>query len=95
MDFQKLILRKQYRNKQVQHNIDVIGVDTETRRDQGKVELLAAETGDYLHPTSFDELIRFFFQRKFRGRDFVFFNLQYDVQAILKWMDVFPTMKAV
>jgi len=95
MDFQRLILRRQYRNKQVQHDINVIGVDTETRRDMGKVELLAAETGDYLHPTSFDDLIRFFFQRKFRGRDFVFFNLQYDVQAILKWMDIFPTMKAV
>ena len=100
MDFKNLILRKQYRNKQAKHNINVCGMDTETRSGSsgapehaGKVELIAAETGDFVHPTSFDNLIQFFFQRKFRGRDFVFFNLQYDVQAILKWMDVFPTVK--
>ena len=93
MEFQNLILKRQHRSKQANRKIKVCGVDTETRSDEGKVELLAAETGEYIHPTSFDDLMRFFFKKKFRGRSFVFFNLQYDVQAILKWMDVFPIMK--
>ncbi len=97
MDFDKLLLKRQHRNEQANTPIVVCGMDTETKAvgpEAGKVQLLAAETGDFVHPTSFDDLMCFFLQKKFRGKKLAFYNLQYDVQAVLKWMDIFPVMKA-
>lgn len=97
MDFDRLLLKRQYRNKQGNRPIIVCGMDTETLAvgpQAGKVQLLAAETGEYIHPTSFDDLMVFFLNRNFRGKKLAFYNLQYDVQAVLKWMDIYPIMKA-
>ena len=96
MDFDKLKLKRQHRNKQSNRAIHVCGMDTETKAagpDAGKVQLIAAETGDYIHPTSFEDLMVFFLNRNFRGKKLAFYNLQYDIQAVLKWMDIYPVMK--
>jgi len=85
--FKKLHIKTQHRRPQVVKPINVCGLDTETHVDIGRVELLASESGEYVLPYSLDDLLDFFFQKRFKGASFVFFNMQYDVQAILKWMD--------
>jgi hypothetical protein len=82
----KLELKRQYRNK-VSHYYyeDTIGYDTETIN--GRAHLIADSKGDYIHPESFQDCISFITRPKYRGIISWFFNINYDVESIMKWLD--------
>jgi len=86
ISFEKLYLKKQYRVDAKMKLLNPVGLDTETDPTENKTLLLAAENGRYINPESFREIVEFCFFHRFRGRQFVFYNLQFDVQAMLKWL---------
>lgn len=61
---------------------DIIGFDTETYK--GKVTIIADSNGGYLIPHNPDNLLRFLTQNKYRNKINFFFNLEYDMNAIIK-----------
>jgi len=85
--FKKLKLTRQHRNVPKKKLLSAIGCDTETHTSVNRVELIATEDGSYLNPLSEEALLHFFFKDQFRGKVFVFYNLRFDVQAVLKWFD--------
>lgn len=86
VQWERLTVKKQYRPllRPFYHE-DVQGYDTETL--QGKAVLIADGKGDYDHPESFDDCIKFLTRKKYRGVIGWFKNINYDVEAILKWLD--------
>lgn len=82
--FAALKLQNQFRSQSKVKLINPIGADTETDSRIGKVELLALETGEHVHPRFIDDVFDLLFQKKYKKNVYVFYNLKYDVQAILK-----------
>ena len=100
--FEEMVIGKQGRNKTVQKEIiRHVGLDTETL--DGKLHLLTyfdvseglqmKDKMDYLY-INVDEpdkniyhILKFLTQRRFNKSLNWFYNLNYDVRAILRWMD--------
>lgn len=80
-DFRKIVYRyRPIRKPKTARNIEAIGFDTEAGRD-GKTFLYALSTGDCFTP---DDLLEGLFSRKYRGRQYVVYNLKYEQGAILQ-----------
>lgn len=70
-----------YQNKKVDTvSISVIGLDTEAY-DDGKCFMIASSEGDCWHP---EEFPRCLFNRKYRQKNFVTYNLKYDSGAFVQ-----------
>lgn len=82
--FEQLSIKKQYRVKPKDQQVVPIGYDTET---QGGLCKLLCSPSYHLHPMSFDDILFFLTSHKNRGKIGFFYNLRYDFQAILKWLD--------
>jgi len=61
------------------------GLDTETYN--GYAKLICSNDGDYKFLESFDDVIQFLTQNKFRGRYNWFFNIRFDFEALIKYLD--------
>ncbi len=61
-----------------------LGVDTETY--QGKAVLIADSEGNYVEPSSLEDIGEFLLHRRNRGKNGTFYNLRYDIQAILRFL---------
>lgn len=82
----RLHLRKQHRSGGKPKPLTLVGFDSETNPAENKTRLLCFENGDSFNPDSFGTILEAFFQKKFRGISFVCYNLQFEVQAALKWL---------
>jgi len=82
IDFSKIIYRcsRFSRRKLPDKSIEVIGLDTEAYKT-GRCFMLATSLQDTFHP---DEFPQCFFNRKYRGSNFVTYNLSYDEGALLQ-----------
>ena len=91
MEFKNLILTKQYRykNKHIDKQKTIIGFDTETY--DGKAFLLCDSENSYTMDS--DNMIEWLMQRKYRDSINFFYNIDYDVMAILKNIMDFPAFK--
>ena len=84
--FEKLWFKKQYRQKpKPVKPFEIIGFDTETIK--GRAELITNSYGDVIHPNSFYDCVGFLCKDATRGSVGFFYNLKYDFQAILKWLE--------
>lgn len=83
VSFNRLFIKKQYRALAKDRDVDVIGYDTETQ--EGLCKLIASPC-DYCHPRKADDIFHFLTSKRRRGKTGFFFNLNYDFQAILKWL---------
>lgn len=80
-DFSKIVYKYRPISKpKTERVIEAIGFDTEADRD-GKTFLYCLSTGDTFTP---DNLLEGLFSRKYRGSQFVVFNLKYEQGAILQ-----------
>jgi hypothetical protein len=61
------------------------GLDTETYK--GYAKLICADDGDYKFLESFDDVIQFLTQNKFRAKYNWFFNIRFDFEALIKYLD--------
>jgi len=61
------------------------GLDTETY--QGYAKLICDDTGDYKVISSFDDIITFLTHFKFRDTFNWFFNVRFDFEALIKYLD--------
>lgn len=82
--FEELSIKKQYRCKPKDKDVIPVGYDTETQ--DGLCKLLC-DPSSFLHPCSFDDILDFLTAYKRRGTVGFFYNLRYDFQALLKWLD--------
>jgi len=86
ISFDKLYLNKQFRFKtKAPASFEIIGYDTETIK--GRAELIANSYGDIVHPESFQDCLSFLCRRSNLGATGFFYNLKYDFQAVLKWLE--------
>jgi len=80
-DFSKIVYKCRPISKpKTVRDIQAIGFDSEADRD-GKTFLYCLSTGDAFTP---DDLLEGLFSRKYRGKQFVVFNLKYEQGAILQ-----------
>lgn len=73
-----------FRGNRIKKNdkrLQVIGIDTEAYYT-GKCYMICTSKGDTFTPLTFP---RFFFQRKYRDKVFVAYNLRYDEGALIQW----------
>ncbi len=82
--FDQIKFRKPSKKLKRQKNHPVNGIDTETF--DGKVILIADNNQRYLEPENFSDLLNFLTYRRYKNSFNFFYNLRYDVQAILKWL---------
>jgi len=61
------------------------GLDTETY--QGLVKLICSDDGDYKEIESFDDCLKFLTRLKFKGKYNWFYNIQFDFESIVKYLD--------
>lgn len=73
-----------YRKSENQTSLSVYGIDTEAYRD-GVCFMVATSQGDVFHPWEFPRCL---FSRKYRGANFVAYNLKYDSGALLQCLDM-------
>jgi hypothetical protein len=83
-DYLNIRFQKRYKNKGFKMKENT-GLDTETY--QGYVKLICADDGDFKTVESFDDIIKFLMREKFRGKYNWFFNIQYDFESIIKYLD--------
>jgi len=84
--FKSLFLNKQFRFQSKScSDFEVIGYDTETI--EGRVQLIANSYGDIAHPDNFFDCLDFLCRKSTRNSIGFFYNLKYDFQAILKWLE--------
>jgi len=65
-------------------NHPVMGMDTETYR--GTCKLLTDSDGDYIHDEGLDGILEFLTRKKLRVTHIFFYNMDFDVQGILKML---------
>jgi hypothetical protein len=86
IEYTDLTIKPQWRTEINDYYPDkILGYDTETFN--GRALLLADSDGAYCHPTCFLDCLFFLTRRKNRGSLGWFYNIDYDVSAILKWLD--------
>lgn len=83
INFEELLFRKYIpkpltRNK----NHPIIGMDTETYR--GYAKLICDSTGKFVYNPSLDECLSFLSRYSLRGKHIFFYNIDFDIQSILK-----------
>lgn len=61
------------------------GLDTETY--EGYVKLICDDTGDYKEVNNFTDCLNFLIRNKYRNKYNWFFNIQYDFESIIKYLD--------
>lgn len=85
LEFDKLVIKKQSRriarDKQIKH----LSYDTETVN--GQCVLLVNSKGESVYVEDFADIIHFMCRDKYRSHIGFFYNLKYDFQAILKWLE--------
>jgi len=85
--WEELTIRKQFRFKnQGFTRKDNVGLDTETY--QGYVKLICDSYRRYKFIESFDDLLNFMTFKNYRDKFCWFFNLKYDFDSIIKYLDV-------
>jgi len=83
--FSELIFNMQSRYKNSGFKLkNHIGLDTETYN--GYVRLIADSTGEYKLISSFDNLINYLTNKKFRNSMNWFYNIQFDFDSIIKYL---------
>ncbi len=87
VQFNLLTLKKQRRFKNMGFKRKFnSGIDTETY--QGYAKLICADNGSYKYPIeSFDDAIQFLTQNYFRGKNNFFWNIRFDFEALIKYLD--------
>ncbi len=86
VQFQFLNIRKQKRFKNMGFKRkENTGLDTETYK--GYARLICSNDGDYKFLESFDDVLQFLTQNKFRGKYNWFFNIRFDFEALIKYLD--------
>lgn len=89
LEFDELTVSKQYRSNQKPYSPKgLIAYDTETWK--GKAILITNSKGEYLYPKSFTDCIKFLTRPKYYEYLGWFLNINYDVEAILKWLHEEP-----
>lgn len=85
IEFDLIELRK-YPLRQLTRNIsrNVNGLDTETL--DGYCRLIADSSGAFVHTRSFDDCIQFLTRHRLRKAHNFFFNLNFDINAIIKYL---------
>lgn len=83
IDFNKLVFRK-YSMQKLTRNIDhfVRGLDTETLN--GYCKLICDDAGNSKFTDNADDILQFFTHHRFRNSHNFFFNLNYDINALIK-----------
>lgn len=81
--FERLRLKGQWRSVPIDREVTAIGFDTETK--DGLAKLICTRSL-ICHPASFDDCMTFLTRNAFRSKTLCFYNIKYDVQAILKWL---------
>jgi hypothetical protein len=76
--------QKRYKNKGFKMKENT-GLDTETYK--GYVKLICDHTGAYAEIQSFDDIIEFLVREKFKGSYNWFYNIQYDFESMIKYLD--------
>lgn len=61
------------------------GLDTETY--EGFVKLICSDDGDFKEIDSFDSIVQFLTKSKFRGTYNWFYNIQFDFESMVKYLD--------
>lgn len=64
----------------------VMGWDTETY--EGRCKLLANSSNEFLYPSSFDDILKFFIDQSVNRHINMFFNLRYDIQSLLTYLPI-------
>ena len=85
LPFDRLDILKQHRRKNRSKELKYLSYDTETVN--GRCHLLADSGGNFIHPNSFGDCVQFLCRKSTRGHLGFFYNLKYDTQAILKWLE--------
>ena len=84
--FQILNIKKQFRYKNQGWTMkENTGLDTETFH--GYAKLICDNTGDYKLISNFSDIILFLTQNKFRNKFNWFFNVRFDFEALIKYLD--------
>jgi hypothetical protein len=84
--FQYLNIRKQFRYKNQGWTMkENTGLDTETF--QGYAKLICDSTGSHKLIMDFDDITDFLCQNKFRNKFNWFFNVRFDFEALIKYLD--------
>lgn len=66
-------------------NHPVNGLDTETYH--GYAKLITDSAGNYIFPTNIDEILAFLTRKSLRSHHNFFFNIRFDFQAMMKYLD--------
>lgn len=83
-DYLNIQFQKRFKNKGFKMKENT-GLDTETLN--GYVKLICSDDGDYKFINSFDDVIKFLTRAKFRGKYNWFFNIQFDFESMIKYLD--------
>lgn len=84
--FQNLEIKKQYRFKSLDgKNKENTGIDTETY--EGYVKLICDDIGNYKEVDNLTEILQFLTRNRFKNKFNWFFNIQYDFESIIKYLD--------
>jgi len=85
IDFTELIWRKHKTEKLIAcHNHPIIGMDTETY--QGYCKLICDSEGKYKLCKNIDDVLNFMTGEQYRNKHIFFYNMHFDVEAILKYL---------
>ena len=81
-----MVLRR-WPNKELTRHKDhhINGLDTETL--DGYCKLIADDRGNTLEPDNIEDILEFLTQRRFRSASNFFYNIRFDYQSILKYLD--------
>jgi hypothetical protein len=83
-DYLNIRLQKRYVNKGFTMKENT-GLDTETY--QGFVKLLCDDSGRYTEVNNLDDCIRFLTHVRYKGKYNWFYNIQFDFESIIKYLD--------
>ena len=85
IDFSQLRWRKHKTEKLTAcHNHPIIGMDTETHK--GYCKLICDSEGNYKLCENIDDILSFMTGEHYRNRHIFFYNMNFDVEAILKYL---------
>lgn len=85
LNFWDIVIKPQYRSKPKVRDLPLSAIDTETR--EGRAFLICDSWGNVCYPESFLDCLKFLTARRFEQRINLFYNIRYDVLAILKWVN--------
>jgi hypothetical protein len=82
---QKRFKKNHYQRSVAENKFNIIGLDTETY--MGRCKIICDSLGRSLEPENLDELLDFLTYKEYRGKILFWYNIRFDVQSILKWMN--------